>query len=613
MTAPIASRLRSARTLTAPHPATWLALLVPVFAWAQLSYPGYLELHSGFLPIFNVNDLFHHLGDLAWAPMIGQPYDLLRGEGALPYRLAAVTGLLGFPSATAVKCIFAAGILAGALGMYGWARRRLGPWPALLAEAVYVFWPVVLATVYVRGALAETALLGLTPWVLWAADAAVAPGRKKAGLTLALVLAATFWTQTGLALWLAPVVLGYILVLAYAGANPRTGATRRSVGNGDKPAARPARAERAGEASIPTAEPEPAPKQRRAAPAVALLGWAGGAVLGVLGLLPLLLRHGVGGGTPVVFADHFVYPHQLLLSGWGVGPSIPGPYDTLTFDIGAVAFGLALLSVLPMADAPPRDGDRGSAPLESRAGIRATQYAAAGFVLLLILLSTTLAAGAWGLLGGLARTLTYPWQLLLLAGPWLAWMAGAGGRALADLFSRAPEPSSGAAKDVLLASLFGALITLVLISSYGNLNPTVAASPPAGLPVAIFGDNQIALLDAKVSGTPGPGGRVVVSTEWQALRALDQDYTMFVHAVTPDGTRWAQADTMPQGGKLPTSLWRPGQVVTDTYTLNFAPDAPAGQGYRYLMGLYLWQTGQRLPAAVVEGPPQGDDTVSVGP
>jgi hypothetical protein len=214
---------------------------------------------------------------------------------------------------------------------------------------------------------------------------------------------------------------------------------------------------------------------------------------------------------------------------------------------------------------------------------------------------------------GLAGGLSYPWQLLLLAGPWLAWLAGAGGRILAGLLSKEPGTTSGSNRELLSLSLFAGLITLVLIGSYANLNPAAMASPAGESPVAIFGDNEIALLEATVSGAPGPDGRVVVSARWQAFRPLDSDYTMFVHAVTPDGTRWAQVDTMPQGGKLPTSQWRPGQVVTDRYTLTFKSDAPAAQEYRYLLGLYLWQTGQRLPASVVENPRQRDDKVVVGP
>ena len=140
------------RTSKIPWPlaATLLAWLLPVFAWAPLTYPGYFEFHSGFLPIFNLNDLMRHLADLGWLPTVGQPYDLLRGEGALAYRLAGLLRLLGASPVAAVKWTFGLSLLGGALGMYGWACRRLGPWPALLGSMIYTYWPILLATIYVR-------------------------------------------------------------------------------------------------------------------------------------------------------------------------------------------------------------------------------------------------------------------------------------------------------------------------------------------------------------------------------------------------------------------------------------------------------------------------------
>jgi hypothetical protein len=393
-----------------------------------------------------------------------------------------------------------------------------------------------------------------------------------------MVLAAAFWTQSGLALWLAALVLTYIVVLSH--------------GSGAE--------------------------SRKRASVTGLAGWAGGVLLGGLGLLPLILERGMGGGIPIVFADHFVYPYQLLLAGWGMGPSIPGPYDTLTFDLGVVAFGLAALSVLPLADRTAESpASYRPSNANSRLANRGAQYVAVAILLTVVFLSTTMAAGAWRLLPGLTRSLSYPWQLLLLGAPWLAWLAGSGGRALAEFCSRKLTSTSGSDRtdqpqrgelggELKALSLFGGLIALVVLNSYAYLNPPTIASPISGLPVAIFGNNEIALLDAEVSGMPGPGGRSVVSARWQALRPLDNDYTIFVHALTPDGTRWAQADAMPQGGKLPTSQWRPGQVVTDRYTLTFKPDAPATQDYRYLVGLYLWQTGQRLSAGA-------DDKVALAP
>ena len=185
--------------------------MLPVFAWAALTYPGTFELHSGFRPIFNLADLARSLPGLGWAPTVGQPYDLLRGEGALAYWLALLPRALSGSSVFAIKWVLGASFVLGALGMYGWARRTLGDWPGLLAALVYALWPIGLATVYVRGALAEAVFLALMPWILWAADVAVESGRGRAAIALAIGLAAAFWTQAGLALWLAAIVLLYII------------------------------------------------------------------------------------------------------------------------------------------------------------------------------------------------------------------------------------------------------------------------------------------------------------------------------------------------------------------------------------------------------------------
>ncbi len=195
-----------------PQPTTWLALLLPVFAWAALTYPGYFELHSGFRPIFNLADLARSLPGFGWAPTVGQPYDLLRGEGALAYWLALLPRALSASSVFAIKWVLGASFVLGAVGMYGWARRTLGDWPGLVAALVYALWPIGLATVYVRGALAEAVFLALMPWILWAADVAVESGRGRAAIALAIGLAAAFWTQAGLALWLAGVLLAYTLI-----------------------------------------------------------------------------------------------------------------------------------------------------------------------------------------------------------------------------------------------------------------------------------------------------------------------------------------------------------------------------------------------------------------
>ena len=495
-----ASRARWSVTtrLAAVHPASWLVLLLPAFAWAALTYPGYFELHSGFLPVFNLNDFARHLSDLAWAPAVGQSYDLLRGERALPYLLALPPKLLGASATTAIKWVLGISIWMGALGMYGWARRRMGEWPGLVAALVYAFWPLGLTTIYLRGAFAEAVLLGLAPWVAWAADSTLDRGRWTPAAGLALGIAATLWTQTGLALWLALLILVFILV------RPAEPTAERGSPDSDT-----------GSSIVEGRGLRVNPRSSSdtlwftAARGVALGGWLGGFVLGWLGLLPLILQRGAGGASLPVFADHLVYLHELLLARAGGSSALSSSNGDLTAGLGLVACGLAAIGLALPRPASPGDGTSPPGWTREPAGrLDPVSLYAIGIVIVLVCLGTVLATPFWKLLPFLSRTLTYPWQLILLAGPWLAWLAGVGGR---RLLGGLPERH----RDLIAVSLTACLCTLALLDGYSYLTPDTISLPVPDAPLAIFGDNEIALLSARIAGDPGPGREVAAVTSWQ--------------------------------------------------------------------------------------------------
>ena len=77
-----------------------LVLVLTVFAVAPLFYPGYIQTHSGFMPVWNVADLRANLGDWRWLPHIATSFDPLRSDGLWPYYLAA---MLPFESARLSK------------------------------------------------------------------------------------------------------------------------------------------------------------------------------------------------------------------------------------------------------------------------------------------------------------------------------------------------------------------------------------------------------------------------------------------------------------------------------------------------------------------------------
>ncbi len=105
---------------------------------------------------------------------------------------------------------------------------------------------------------------------------------------------------------------------------------------------------------------------------------------------------------------------------------------------------------------------------------------------------------------------------------------------------------------------------------------------------------------------PQPGKPLRVTLYWQADGEIDTSYTVFVHALGPDGDIVAQIDRMPIDGRAPTTSWLPGEVITDEYTI-VAP-ASSDPVHMLAVGLYEPRTGRRLPV-VVGGAPRPDGRV----
>lgn len=126
--------------------------------------------------------------------------------------------------------------------------------------------------------------------------------------------------------------------------------------------------------------------------------------------------------------------------------------------------------------------------------------------------------------------------------------------------------------------------------------------------LANFAD-LVLLLGAGVdSASARPGENVPVALRWRPLRVVDEDYTVFVHLVGPDGRLHGQVDMWPVHGSYPTSQWTPGEELTDLYEVRLAPAAPPGH-YQVEVGWYLLATMQRLQVVDATGHPIGDSIV----
>jgi hypothetical protein len=126
--------------------------------------------------------------------------------------------------------------------------------------------------------------------------------------------------------------------------------------------------------------------------------------------------------------------------------------------------------------------------------------------------------------------------------------------------------------------------------------PPVYQLPSEGQPLDFTLDDSIRLAGYYLDGDN-------VTLYWQALKPLDEDFTVFVHVVDANGQPVGGHDGQPQEGQLPTHCWLTGEVVADIHMLNLPPG-----DYQFFAGMYRWPELQRLPVS----PPQSGDAVLLG-
>jgi hypothetical protein len=116
---------------------------------------------------------------------------------------------------------------------------------------------------------------------------------------------------------------------------------------------------------------------------------------------------------------------------------------------------------------------------------------------------------------------------------------------------------------------------------------------------------KVRLLGYNMTGALRPDNEVHLTLFWQALKAMEEDYTVFIHLTDPEGQLWGQKDNPPVDGFYPTTTWEAGEIVRDQYDLGISPDAPPGP-YQIEVGMYLAETGERLPVLAEDGRVRGD-------
>jgi hypothetical protein len=104
--------------------------------------------------------------------------------------------------------------------------------------------------------------------------------------------------------------------------------------------------------------------------------------------------------------------------------------------------------------------------------------------------------------------------------------------------------------------------------------------------------------------TKRSGEELTFTLLWQAINTPTIDYTVFVHLLDARGALVAGSDSQPVANTYPTTIWSPGELVTDRRTIRLVDHT--GQGlptgdYQLAIGLYDLSTGTRLPGYQPDG------------
>jgi hypothetical protein len=127
-----------------------------------------------------------------------------------------------------------------------------------------------------------------------------------------------------------------------------------------------------------------------------------------------------------------------------------------------------------------------------------------------------------------------------------------------------------------------------------------SAAAPAVQPLQVsFSDtqgesSQLGMIGYDVKpDRPMPGTEFVVNVHWQALAAMSEAYTSFLHLVGPDGRLIAQDDHELGRGFYRTIFWQLDEVIREKYTLALPQNAPVGE-YVLRAGAYRFPSFERL-------------------
>jgi len=272
-------------------PAIW-ALFVPGFFGASddlhIAWLHELDvtLRAGQFPPRFVPDLSFGFG-----------YPLFDFVFPLPFYIGEIFHLLGLTLVDSVKTVFLLSIPVSGYFMYKFLKEHTSVWLALAGATLYIYTPYRATDIYVRGAFGEAVAFIFPPLVAWAITKTSKERSLKWIGILGLGVGGLVLSHDIMAYMFIPFLVVLALIISF---NIR-----------------------------------------------AFLGFVLGLLVSIYFWLPAVLESSLMKYDTVFnFVDHFPTIKQLITPYFGYGASVPGPYDGMSFFLGAINIILIILALI---------------------------------------------------------------------------------------------------------------------------------------------------------------------------------------------------------------------------------------------------------------------------
>lgn len=291
------------------------------------SIPALLPLfHKGFFPlqdfvfVVRIYENFRALRDfqfpVRWAADLRYGEPLFDFYAPLPYYLgSAVHFLMHLSYIDTSKVLMGSSLILSGIAMFFLAKELFGKWGGVIAAVLYMYAPYHSVDLYVRGALSESWALVFFPLIFLFIFKLKNNPTVKNLLFLSLSLSGLFITHNIMTVMFFPFIVGWIIFLFFE--------------------------KRDGRSNIFLLK--------------AFLAFLLAACISASYLLPAFFEKDLVQSLNLTngyydFRAHFVEIHQFFSTFWGYGPSVWGPEDGLSFQVGLVHwFLIGLLAVLTIA------------------------------------------------------------------------------------------------------------------------------------------------------------------------------------------------------------------------------------------------------------------------